>query len=299
MLIAMSDFVFSQQRNNSAIWHLIIADSATSKGIDRVTVSINRVNNFAADINGVVNINKNLISTKDTIKISAVGYTTLLIMPGITHKFPDTVRLPASVTSLKEVKINSFHPQITLGNIKKSYKGEFRPVANQEFAEYIPNEKKITGTITSVEYAVNDVSEGIEMPFMMRLYSKSKESMYPDTELIKDSIIVYNPKRQRLLSIDISKYNIQFPEDGLFVVFETLSPSYYSKDVVWFNGRGYPKTPGISGDYIPYEAPIDFDEKDRKGAKYSLWRIDKAKWEPWTVLAPGIVFAMGVTITPN
>ncbi len=167
-------------------------------------------------------------------------------MPGINYIFPDTVRLSASVTSLKEVKVSATKPiETIIGDVKKSYNTHRITWPNSAYAQFIPNEKKIKGTITSVEYVINDELHGIERPFRVRLFTKSKTSLSLDRELIKDSIIVYNPKKERRISIDISKYNVQLPEDGVIVIFETLSPSYYGNDSIWINGQKFLKMPGI------------------------------------------------------
>lgn len=308
-LMTGSDFAFSQKKDDPAFWHLTIIDSATAKGIERVTISINRRNSdFITGINGTIDINKTLINPNDSIKISSIGYNTRLLKPGIDHKFPDTIKLFESITLLKEVKISALNSiqTITIGNIKKSYNKHWHPETNDEFAVYIPNEKKITGTIISVQYFVNDALHGIEMPFKVEIYSKSKNSIFPDQELTKDSIIVYNAKRERRLSIDISKYNIQIPEDGFFVVFETLSPSFYDNDLVWLDkkemvyGKEMYKVPGIDYDNNDKNAPIVvFDQKPNKGVMYSVTRRDKAHWDDWTLFREGIDFAIGAIINPD
>jgi len=297
VLTLISSFAFAQSKSQKSLWNLTVVDSATNKGIERATVLIG-CHSFATDINGKIFIDKKLMSEDRVIKLSSIGYKPLSVDVGASRRFPDSIRLSASTTQLTEVKINSSKSYILLGNIKPTYRGSYEPCTNEELANYIPNEKRISGIITSVEVVINNRLKGIDAPFMVQLYSKSDSSAYPDTELIKDSVIVYNRLKKTKLTIDISKYNIQVPENGFFIVFETLSPSWYSKKLINYDGQLLTRLPGMERDFTD-DTLIDKDESDRKGKKYSLLRINKAQWRPWTLLAKGEFFAMGVTISSN
>jgi hypothetical protein len=295
LLIIIPSFAFAQQKQTSLnLWHLTVVDSVTAKGIDRVTVSINKKRYYTTDVNGVIDINRSLINQDDNIIFSCIGYKSNVIVPGINHRFPDTIKLLASVRSLKEVKISLLKPmETTIGDIKKSYNSHRVPNPEEEFVQYIPNNKKITGIITSIEYVLNDELHGIEMPFKVGLYTKSKKSIFPDEELIKDSIIVYNPQKKRQLSVDISRYNIQLPEDGVIVTFETLSPKYYGKDSIWYKGRNHLKMPGIDMDLKEKDSyPTDFEKHDRKGP-YSMVINVNDKWSSEEVKFHSYIFTEG------
>lgn len=307
LLLFVSEFAFSQQKNMDTKWHLTIIDSATSKRIERVTISIGQTRSLITDVDGATDIDKHFLDRTDTISISCIGYKSVKLIPGINHILPDTVRLSALVRQLKGVKIGlSKLKEITLGDLKKSYNTHRITNPETENAQYIPNGNKIKGIIISVNYIVNDKLKGIEMPFKVGLYTKSKNNPFPDKELIEDSIIVYNPEKKTHLSVDVSKYNIQLPEDGVIVAFEPLSPSRYGKDSIWYNGHKMLRMPGIDmdlkrkGDYA--EHPHDY--VDRK-TPYSLV-IDVAdKWDFDQLLLhsylydDGNNFAITITIEPD
>lgn len=295
--LVVSISTFAQQKQENNLWHLTIADSTTGKGIDRATVTL-KSNTVATDVQGGVNFNRQAFSEKDTIRISSVGYKTSFYVFRKNRVAPDTLKLSGSVVALQAVEIKSSVPvTINLGDVKKVYKGRYLPIPNEELARYIPNEKKLTGTITRLEFVVNDGLKGIEMPFKVQLFTKRDHEMYPEKEMISDSLIIYNKTRQTHLSIDVSKYQLELPENGFFIVFETLSPAWYSKKTVRFIDQDMIRVPGLDKDYVG-KSLVDFDEKDRKGASYSLFRRDKAHWELWTVLSMGEDFAMGAVITP-
>lgn len=296
-LIIAPGLSHSQQKKNQTIWHLIIADKITRTGIERVTISINHISYFKTDLNGSIDIDKTVIKENDTLKFSSIGYNSCLIIINKNYNFPDTVLLTSSLTSLKEVRINSTKKgKIILGGLKNSYSKHWHPRINTEYAQYIPNTQKLSGIITNVTYVVNDALHGIEMPFRVALYSRNKADIFPNEELLKDSLIIYNPKRERRLNIDISKYNIEMPEDGVFVVFETLSSTHYTnKPIVYRNMEMY-RIPGIDFDNDNDNAPMTiFDYSGIKNQPYSMCRIEK---DQWIVSRVGINFAMDITVEP-
>jgi len=310
ILMFIAYIAFSQQKNDKNSWHLTIVDGVTTKGIDKVTVTINRAKYFNTDTNGVIELDKTFISHKDSINISCIGYRSVILTPGVNNKYPDTVRLLVSVKYLDEVKIGSSEPKgISIGNIKKSYNTHRVPNPDEEYAQFIPNDKKIKGTINSIQYVLNDELQGIEMPFRVGLYTKNTNSIFPDKELIKDTIIVSNPKKKRWVSVDISKYNIELPENGVIATFETLSASNY-KDSIWYDkkpqgNRWIAKMPGIDMDLKKKDNYTIDREKQNRNGPYSMvinvndkWSYEEVRFHSY-IFTDGINLAITLTISPN
>lgn len=306
IFLLLSNYAFSQERSKSTIWHLTVIDSATSKGVAKATISINKARYFSTDNNGTVYINKDLIGLKDSVGISCIGYKSVCLRPNINHKFPDTVKISFSITELNIVNVGQNQPAlVVMGDVKKKYNTHRITGPSESQAQFIPNDKNIKGTITSVQYVVNDQLHGIELPFRVRLFTKMKDSITLDKELTTDSIIVYNPEKKQTLSVDISKYNIQLPKEGVIAIFETLAPSFYGKDSVWYDdGRKYPKSPGIDMDQTKNNWEIDRDKIDRKtsysmvGPEADRWNLDTV-YDQWYVYRDGNNFAITITVVPN
>lgn len=290
-LVSITQFVFSQKKSH-ILWHLTVVDSSTAKGIERATISFINGTDFVTDINGDVDIN--LVNLTDSVIISSIGYKSRSFIPS--GKYRDTISLSASPITLSEVRVKSNLKKLVLGSTDESYDGGYLLSPNEEIAEYIPNNAKVHGTIVSVEFALNNGKKGIEMPFKVNLYLKSDDSMYPDHELIKDSIIIYNLKRLTVVSVDISKYGISVPEKGFFVGFEALSPSWYSKNPIKQRQRTVLRVPGIKGHFGNHHFVVD--ETRRNGVKYSLIR-DTTPLGSWAIFAEGTNFAIGASIIPN
>ena len=65
------------------------------------------------------------------------------------------------------------------------------------------------------------VKQFFRISFKIRIFSVGTDG-FPDKDLVEDDIFVYVKKGNRKMTIDISKYRLEFPEKGLFVAFETL-----------------------------------------------------------------------------
>ncbi|WP_295794600.1 hypothetical protein [Mucilaginibacter sp.] len=288
-LVCVTTTVLSQSNANN-IWRLTIADSLTLKGIERATVSGINTGSYITGADGVINIDKNNIGGK-SITVSCVGYKTLYYKPG--GKYPDTLMLSAITTALHEVTINSKPKGTPFGNINLQATGGYLFATNEEIAEYIPNNDKLTGTVTAVEYVLLNNHKGIERAFRVTLYSKVKDSMEPGEPLIKDTLIVYNQKKLPVFRVDISKYNIQLPEDGLFIGIETLSRERYGTETVNDHGSLYPRVPGIKG--VFKGGNFRYDDIPRNGVKYAVYRSALNVME-WSVFEDGTNFAIGAVI---
>ena len=284
---------FSQNRLHSLT--ITITDSLTKSGIPNATVKINPGGFLKRDSTGKIKINNNEASAIKTIKISIIGYKTLFYNASAGHPLPDTFSMARLITSLQEVKVVYRSPvKVKLGNLKTSYNVHWHPWVRMEFAKYIHNDEKISGKIESIELVVNNTMSGIEKPFLLALYAKDDTSLYPGTSLLKDSLIIYNSQKKRNLSVDISKYNIRLPQNGFFVVFETLSPSYYDKELIraW-DGAYVQKVPGLDVDKPNKDSPlIDYYPKVGQDEKYYLDRINKDIWS----YHPAQDLAIGATI---
>jgi hypothetical protein len=238
---------FPQSNTDFSTWNLTVVNKATNKGIDKATIAIGKSKYYSTTVDGSARIQTAKGDLNDSVRVSCIGYNTKWYLSGAHIKLPDTIELEESLTVLKEVKINlaNFHP-IALYPPKTKYKVPMHPDSYCAFAEYFPNETKIDGVISSVEVELNDDLQGIALPFSLEILSKSPDSVFPDSALIKDSIIVHNPTKSKRVTIDLSQFNLHIPKTGFFVVLETLPQSCNRTDSVWYDGRLRPKAP------IPY-----------------------------------------------
>ena len=302
MVLALN-LVYFQEVYAQETYHLKIIDSSTSKGIENANITVENKVLYKTNRDGIAKISKEAFTNGNSIKISSIGYKSILIN---SIDVNSTISLSPSITPLKEVDIISSLPKFfTFESPKTFHNTPMCPDVNSECAQFIPNENKLSGIIASVEFELNNKLQGIEQPFNIEILSKSKDSIYPDTALFKDSIIVCNKKQERHFKVDISKYRITVPKNGFFIVFQILNQSYYNKGTVWYKGLEHYKTPGIN---IFLKEKDNFDGKcykldlptDKKGF-YSMLAGNRIankgeKKNDWIVYANDINFAIKTTI---
>jgi hypothetical protein len=306
------NLAFSQQKNDQSLLYLTVVDSLSGQGLARATIEINKLHYYSTSISGSVNMDKSFFSGESRLRFSCTGYRPLVLKTGI-NTLPDTIKLARSLTLLQEVKISPYKPQqVTWGYFKTNHVRYINSSPNAEFAQYFPNDAKFKGSITNVEFEVNDKQHALGKPFGVEVLSRSEDSIFPDTALVTDSIIVYNPEKKRHVGVDLSKYHISVPENGFFIVFQPLNESYYEKGVFAennFDGWNYAtKTPAINiflknkdsyaveccdPVYPKLTGPYCMASSNRKEF------IEFVQTDQWIVYQQGINFAMKVTLTPD
>jgi len=85
---------------------------------------------------------------------------------------------------------------------------------------YIPNtDVNSQEHITTLHYRIKKYGNKTSI-VRPHLYSVDKNNGNPNKELLNNNIIVSVKDKNNILSIDISKMNIIFPKDGIFVALE-------------------------------------------------------------------------------
>lgn len=162
------------------------------------------------------------------------------------------VTLLPDVHDLNEVVFSSVSKQnVKLGNLEPGTVlavGHITQLKNK-YAIYVPNEGNSKGIIKSITFNVGNATGGIEMPFKANICTKKENYKYPFTEMINDDIIVTNPKRKKTINIDISKYKIDLPENGFFIVAEILSGEFYNREKVYLHKLSWNKLPSFKVNY--------------------------------------------------
>ncbi|WP_410221400.1 hypothetical protein [Pedobacter sp.] len=115
---------------------------------------------------------------------------------------------------------------------------------------------------------MSNKAQGINAPFKISLYKKNNKSEFPSEQLM-EGFVVSNKKSEKSFSIDISYLGIKIPDEGFFIVFETLPQEYYSNDILKIHGWSLNKLPALKCSSFPKKFNKDF---------YSLIHFGKAGW---------------------
>lgn len=219
-------------QDNIFQWHGIILSESDSKEIPFAHCIIKPLNKpfllFISGDKGDVTIKYYNYSKNDSIFITCIGYKTY---KNTISSIKDTLFLSPESYIINEVTVVPKKSKLkTLGN-----KASFTIRSSQllfNFCKviYIPNEDSLTGKIIKIRYYMHDFldSEFQYRPFNVKLFKTDENSDLPGAELLKDELIVMLPRNKgKWLEVDISHFNIEFPEQGIFVGLEALSEEFY------------------------------------------------------------------------
>ena len=211
----------------------VVKDSLTGKPIPYVNIWVANENiGTTSEENGqfILNINPK----NQMLLFSSIGFETIKKQISDCQK----VILKPIIIKLDEVVISK--PKntklIEIGNSKKRFylpEPQVVPwiLARKFQIDVNNNELKYVKEI--IFFTKSDVDNGI---FRARIFEVKKDSM-PGADLISEEIIISTKKGEHKTIVDISKYKLQIPKEGIVVAFESLllDQNKYYDEVVSVN----------------------------------------------------------------
>jgi len=206
-----------------------IIDKKTKQPITGVIV-LNLSNQKSAtytDEDGMFSL---LVAQNDSLKITCVGYKDSIIKNS-ERISSSTIELSPNFILLNEVVVNNSlnRSSYTLGYIGNNYETYNQGgTKGSIILVFVPNpDSSKNKIITKLKYQlakINRENEKINKGVVrVRLYSSTNTSIFPKDDLLQENIIQTIPlKDKQTLIVDISKYKINFPANGVFVGLEWL-----------------------------------------------------------------------------
>lgn len=200
----------------------IIKDNTTKKPIPYVNIWVEgQSTGTTADENG--NFSLPETDGSKSIIFSAVGYGKKSLKAGETSGI--LYLLPQAI-ELNEVVIESGKNthEITIGSLKNAEKNHYfgingaKPWMHANFYPYKP-EYATAPYLKAIKVISETEHKGAS--FNVRLYNVG-ENGEPGDFLYDENIICYPKKGKRTHTVDLSKLNIPFPENGIFIAVEWL-----------------------------------------------------------------------------
>ena len=241
-LIVVPDYGICQ----SATLTAKIIDQKTKQPITGVIVLnlSNQKNATYTDDEGIFHL---LVTKNDSLKIICVGYKDSVIKNSESLNL-SSIELRPNFFLLDEVVINSISKgsSYSLGNTGKkdqySCQGGTKGSVLLVFVPNVDSSKnklitKLKYELITIERKKNDynrsenekINKGV---VRVRLYSSNNTSVFPKSELLPENIIQTIPlKDEQTLIVDISKYKINFPANGVFVGLEWLGEKNNSYEI--------------------------------------------------------------------
>lgn len=210
MFLLMGFFGFSQTKG-------IIKDSTTGQPIAYVSVWVENENiGTTAEENGEFTINTN--DQNKNLVFSVLGYERKVCKVSdakIVSLVPSALELGEVVITNKKGK-----KQLEIGKTKSVIQEAFDNGPRMD-AKFFPYQKEYKKTKWIQKVTILTDSKVEDATIKLHLYEVD-ENGFPGEELLSKDYIVTLQKGIFKHKIDISEFNIQLPENGIFVAFEKL-----------------------------------------------------------------------------
>jgi len=247
-----------------------IKNPTDQKPIPYVNIWLENENiGVTADENGKFTISA---PANSKLVFNALGYDDKTIE---TSKINGIIYLIPKVFELKEVIVSSAKKTIEnkIGTFKSRGINSFY-ASNDNYpymvAKYFPKSSKTLETpfIKSLTpFCSSDIKDA---KFKIRIF-EAKEGGYPGNELINETITINVKKGYSKPVVDLNKYNLSFPEHGLFVGLEFMQTASNKYDFIATIGHTKQKKKMTSLEPAFGTVQGESDEKE-------TWRLSKGKW---------------------
>jgi len=159
--------------------------------------------------------------------ISAIGFESKKL---VISALPNKIILKKSVYNLEEIVVFSGEEKIIeIGNLEFPKNGKIpdylsvgqRIPTGFQNAMFIENPTSLEGRFKTVSFFIAAKGKH-KTPFRIKVYGKDGIEEKPDSLLVQKDIIVKANKKGDWFQIDVSSYNIPFPENGAYIAMEWL-----------------------------------------------------------------------------
>ncbi len=233
---------------------IIDLESLTKVEYGTITIP-NKQFGIVSDINGCFNIDTNEFDKSDIIYASALGYyPDSVLLNEVFNTDTIIIKLKPKKFQLNEVVV---HPQrkqnIKLGISKTKKKIMWNyGMPGLQRAIFIQNKNNSKDLFISSLGVYIDTIGFSKAPLRIRILSKSENGL-PDKDLLESNVILRNSAAGQYNIIDLSEYQIFFPQNGAFISVEWLKEGeeyYFTKKIANgnkppFELKGYGPTLGI------------------------------------------------------
>lgn len=177
-----------------------------------------------ADPRGYFRINMMKEQQHDTLEIMAAGYQALRVPVerSAASSWITAEMLKKTVALTRDPNAAPAGPRVVVLGSKATKKsdGMMQGYPGTQYAFWIKNDGQ-PGVLKSVGYFVDALGFPSE-PFRVRIYKALPGGKGPGEELLTDKVVVSAPKGGQWFNVDLSKYYLTLPKEGVFVAMEWL-----------------------------------------------------------------------------
>ena len=182
---------------------------------------LNSNKGISSQENGEFNllIDEKYLETK--VHISCLNYKDTIVFAKDLYK--KTVYLKSIAEVLDEVILTKrIEKSITLDKVKKKVQA-VHTSGMRMIAKYFPNSKKndCCNYVSTIEIHFSKRNSK-QSKFRFRIFDKDEKTGLPKNDLLKINLPLTLKPRELKLTVNLEDYNIEIPENGLFIAFEKL-----------------------------------------------------------------------------
>jgi hypothetical protein len=202
----------------------IVMKANTKEVLPFVSIGVqNSSKATSTDLTGSFSIS---VMETDTLLFSSVGFK-MLKLP--VSQINSTVFLEESVTILKEVGVKGKKRlrSTVIGNIRG--RNHFSAKGPNQYAKFLKNELNADGILEELIFYVDPAyikDDRANATINIRVYAN--QNGLPGEDLLTENLILSLKRNTNRFSVDISKYTIPFPQNGLFIGFDFIG--YFEND---------------------------------------------------------------------
>lgn len=205
-----------------------------------ITIRNGEYNNYGwmTDDKGVFRISADVFGENDSLILSCIGFNKkeVAILELNINK-ENIIALQSKSYKLNEVVVSDsklYKIVKEIGNHKnRTDGGNFFPL-HAELSVFIKNSYNKKGYLKSIKIKLRKRELGLKtrlwkqtndnspMNMRMHVYSASENEKGPQDELLQESVIVPINTNKKWIIVDMEKYHIKFPKEGLFIGFRYL-----------------------------------------------------------------------------
>jgi hypothetical protein len=195
----------------------------------------------------------------DSVSIYRIGYEARTISVKALsslefHKIflnPVSVQLDTVGVSVKKADIERE------GNRGMAMGSLYLDTHGQQVALFLSNKKNKTGRIKTLSFFLSGKGN-TEAPFRIRVYALNDSLGCPGPELLPDILVVKPASGRGWFDVDVSQYNMRFPENGVFVAMEGIYPGDYCHQIENLKGNKG-RADDELGDFV--EGSLDYGQR--------------------------------------
>ncbi|MCF6365488.1 MAG: carboxypeptidase-like regulatory domain-containing protein [Bacteroidales bacterium] len=214
-----------------------IVDIETNEAIPYATIMYGETGQgVISDYNGnfELEFDRNNI---DTLRFASLGFKSRkLATKKILNKNVIKISLQKDLIPIPKVSVNgSDYYNLIAGNTGLASLGAlYMDTHGQEVALFIKNKKKKEGKFYKIYFKLSSKGN-IDAPFRIRIYQPDSHGK-PGEDLLKDILVVKPATKKSWFEVNLSSYNVTFPESGLFISMGGIFPNDFN---FYFGDQGF------------------------------------------------------------